>query len=255
MDTHWWMQKPLAKERPVDMKNHKTPRLAMGFALVYPTLLTWVYFIALARESSAVQQTAYTLGKLLQFGFPLVWAWFFRREMIGLPRPKLAGLIEGVAFGIAVSGGIWLAYHYWLAPMPFFEAATEPILDKLTALDLLTPSAFILLGVSYSLLHSLLEEYYWRWFVFARLAEATRLPTAIVVSSLGFMAHHVLIVGMYFGWFSAATWLFSLAIAIGGAAWAWLYHRSRSLIGPWLSHLLVDAAIFAVGYDLVFGNA
>jgi membrane protease YdiL (CAAX protease family) len=110
------------------------------------------------------------------------------------------------------------------------------------------------LGVFYSLVHSLLEEYYWRWFVFARLADVSKLPTAIAISSLGFMAHHVLIVGMYFGWTSAATWLFSLAIAVGGAVWAGLYHRSRSLIGPWLSHLLVDAAIFAVGYDLVFNR-
>ena len=61
-----------------------------------------------------------------------------------------------------------------------------------------------------------------------------------------------LILGTYFGWTSPATWLFSLAIAIGGAAWAWLYHRSGSLVGPWLSHLLVDAAIFVIGYHLVF---
>ena len=29
-----------------------------------------------------------------------------------------------------------------------------------------------------------------------------------------------------------------------GAAWAWIYHRSGSLLGPWLSHLLIDAGIF-----------
>jgi membrane protease YdiL (CAAX protease family) len=64
------------------------------------------------------------------------------------------------------------------------------------------------------------------------------------------MAHHVLVIGFYFGWTAPETWLFSFAVAIGGAVWAWLYHKSRSLVGPWLSHLLVDAAIFAVGYDL-----
>ena len=41
--------------------------------------------------------------------------------------------------------------------------------DKLTALGLQSPAAFIVLGVFYALVHSLLEEYYWRWFVFARL--------------------------------------------------------------------------------------
>ena len=32
---------------------------------------------------------------------------------------------------------------------------------------------------------------------------------------------------------------------------AWLYHRSRSLFGPWLSHALVDAGIVLVGFEIV----
>jgi membrane protease YdiL (CAAX protease family) len=43
----------------------------------------------------------------------------------------------------------------------------------------------------------------------------------------------------------------SLGVAVGGAVWARLYDRSGSLLGPWLSHLLVDAAIFFVGYELL----
>ena len=36
-----------------------------------------------------------------------------------------------------------------------------------------------------------------------------------------------------------------------GVVWALLYYRSKSLWGPWLSHAIVDAGIFAIGYDLV----
>jgi membrane protease YdiL (CAAX protease family) len=61
----------------------------------------------------------------------------------------------------------------------------------------------------------------------------------------------VLVLQLYFGWTSPLTWLFSAGVAIGGAFWAWLYNKSGSLYGPWLSHALVDAAIFAIGYDLV----
>jgi membrane protease YdiL (CAAX protease family) len=64
------------------------------------------------------------------------------------------------------------------------------------------------------------------------------------------MAHHVILLATYFGWSSPWTYAFSLAVAVGGAVWAWLYERSGSLVGPWLSHLVVDAAIFLVGYDL-----
>ena len=75
----------------------------------------------------------------------------------------------------------------------------------------------------------------------------------IVISSVGFMAHHVILLSVYFGWGSPLTYLFSLAVAVGGAFWAWLFAASRSLLGPWLSHMLVDAAIFLIGYDLVRG--
>ena len=40
-------------------------------------------------------------------------------------------------------------------------------------------------------------------------------------------------------------------MAVGGAAWAWLYERTKSIYASWVSHLLVDAAIFVVGWDLV----
>jgi len=40
-------------------------------------------------------------------------------------------------------------------------------------------------------------------------------------------------------------------VGAGGAFWAWLYHRSGALAGPWLGHLLADAAIFTIGFDLL----
>ena len=46
-------------------------------------------------------------------------------------------------------------------------------------------------------------------------------------------------------------YFFALATAVGGAYWAWLYNKTGSIYGPWASHLLIDAAIFAVGYDLI----
>ena len=73
----------------------------------------------------------------------------------------------------------------------------------------------------------------------------------MLISSLGFMAHHVIVLGFYFGWHSPWVYLLSLAVAIGGAFWAWLYDRTGSLAGPWLSHMLVDAGIFAVGYRMI----
>ena len=142
-------------------------------------------------------------------------------------------------------------YFIVLRPAGFFDAVAPLVREKVHGFGVHTLAAYLLLALFYSLIHSLLEEYYWRWFVFGQLSRGCNLPLAIAIASLGFAAHHVLVLGHYFGWVSPLTWLFSASIAIGGAFWSWLYHRSNSLLAPWLSHALIDAAIFAIGYDLI----
>ena len=65
------------------------------------------------------------------------------------------------------------------------------------------------------------------------------------------MGHHVIVLREFFEEAPWLAWLLSSAVAIGGVFWAWLYERTGSLFGPWLSHLLIDAGIFWIGYDLV----
>jgi membrane protease YdiL (CAAX protease family) len=79
------------------------------------------------------------------------------------------------------------------------------------------------------------------------------MPTAVAVlaSSVAFAAHHVILLAVYLGGISWLSVLFSLGVAVGGAVWAWIYHRRGSLLGPWLSHLTIDAGILIVGYDLI----
>ena len=144
-----------------------------------------------------------------------------------------------------------ILYRDWLGPAGYLDVAREPIREKLAGFGLTTVGRYVAFGAFLSLAHSFLEEYYWRWFVFGQLRRLVPLSAAIVVSSLGFMLHHVIVLSTYFGWFSLESVLFSLAVALGGAVWAWIYHRSDSLYGPWLSHAIVDVAVFAVGYDLM----
>ena len=133
---------------------------------------------------------------------------------------------------------------------PAFAGASQAIREKIVGLGIGGLWMYAAVGVFYALCHSALEEYYWRWFVFGQLRSRLRLVSAVAISSLAFMAHHVILLATYFGWSSPWTYAFSLSVAAGGAVWAWLYERSGSLVGPWLSHLVVDAAIFLVGYDL-----
>ena len=78
------------------------------------------------------------------------------------------------------------------------------------------------------------------------------ISVAIALSSIGFMLHHIVIVGAYFPdrfWMLALP--FSSCVAVGGAVWAWIYQRTESLYAAWLSHALIDAAIMGVGYMML----
>ncbi len=228
---------------------------AMLFALGFPSLLTWAYFVALADASVEARWGVYSLGKAIQFAFPVAW-------MLAIAgwRPWSSGHHRGGSTGASVGLGLALGlvalaamlalYHGWLKPTGQIAYAGTEIERKVRHFGVRGTPSFLALGAFYSLVHSFLEEYYWRWFVFGQLRWRMPWTLAVVLSSLGFMAHHVILLVVYFGWTPLAG-LFSLAVAVGGGVWAWLYHRTGSLWGPWLSHLLADAGIFVVAYDLV----
>ena len=226
----------------------------LGFAILLPTAVTLLYFVVLASAPAVVQQAAYGLGKIVQFGLPAVWIFAVRRERFEWLRPTWSGLVPNLLFGGAVVGLMMGLYWLWLNPTGYLSAespAGREIIDKVRGFGISSIWGYAALGAFYALVHSGLEEYYWRWFVFGQSREKMSLAAAITVSSLGFMLHHVILLGVYFDWALLPTALFSLAVAIGGVVWAWLYHRSGSLFGPWMGHLLIDAGIFLVGYDVV----
>lgn len=229
---------------------------AILFAMTYPTFLTWIYFTALKDSPGIWQQTAFGIGKLIQFGFPAIWIFVVERRSLtgqsfttrGLGIAALLGIFE-IAAGIAL-------YHFWLKPAGLFAGPQQEMLKKLSGFGLDSLLAYAMFATAYSLVHSWLEEYYWRWFVFRELSgehlEAKQLPTrALVISSLAFAAHHVVVLAGYFQWDSPWTYIFSAIVAIGGGLFGWLYWHSRSLYAAWLAHAFADAAIFLIGYDLV----
>jgi uncharacterized protein len=261
-----------------DLSRRPADAWAVAFALCYPTLLTCVFFVALAQQTAGLQQSVFLAGKSLQFLFPAFWVFAVQRRRSaagGLSQFSPGGLsrfspqrkwdcpltlspadskrllLIGLLFGAAVFAIMLLTYHAWFKPAGLLAGVGQNVNAKLAGFNLTGPVAFFVLATFYSLLHSFLEEYYWRWFAFGQLRRWVRPWTAIAISALGFTGHHIVVLSGYFGGFTWPTLLFSAAVAVGGAFWAWLYQRSGSLLGPWLSHVLIDVAIFVVGYDLI----
>lgn len=232
----------------------KAERPWLAFALIYPTLLAWVYFLGLpgVEGANALLQFAYAGGKTFQLLLPVL-IYFLVERRLPLPgRPRFGGLWPGLVFSAIVFAGMMTIYFFWLKRTPLFEGTAEQVSKKLTEFGLATPALYLVFGVFVSLPHALLEEYYWRWFVYGRLRKHVSVKTAMLLSSLGFMAHHVIVLAVYLpGYFWIGVVPLSLCIAAGGAFWAWLYERYGTIYSAWISHSLIDMAIFVIGYDLL----
>jgi membrane protease YdiL (CAAX protease family) len=85
------------------------------------------------------------------------------------------------------------------------------------------------------------------------LRRVVSVPRAAALSSVAFMVPHVYALATFLGPEQVtAIVVFTLCTGGGSAVWCWLYQRSGSLYAPWLSHVVVDGALFVVGFDLFF---
>ena len=228
---------------------------AMVAALAVPLLCALVYVVWIPHGNGG--RSAWFATKIWVLGYPLFFfsliglGGLVRREDRAAKWPSwrmviLTGLLSGT--GIALVG--WLMV---LTPVgDIVKDNSHNLVEKARDLGFATRGRFLMVATFITLLHSAMEEYYWRWFVFKRFLRHRSLGQAIAISSIGFMAHHVIVLGMFFGFENWMTYVFSIGVAIGGAAWAWLYSRSGNLYSAWISHAFVDAAIFWVGYDILF---
>jgi len=237
----------------------KRDDLGLLFALAFPTLSAWAYFELFAEPAGAeasgnpAMQIAWLTGKAIQFAFPLFWIWVIDRQVVWPSKPTVRGLGLGLSFGLLVAGLGLLLYYGVLRHHHLMREAPAMIEEKVRGFGAATPPRFVLFVGFLSLVHSLLEEYYWRWFVFGGLQRRIPYSAAIVVSAFAFMAFHVIDLAAFFpGKFWTLVAPLSACIAVGGMVWAWLYGRTGSIYAPWLSHLLIDLAIFTAGYDLLF---
>jgi membrane protease YdiL (CAAX protease family) len=225
----------------------KSSNFVLIFCLTFPFFLTLNYFVLLAGATPAIQKTAYAIGKIIQFALPVCWVAFVCKEQYCVRRINRSGLAEGCLFGVAAGALILLFYFALSAPGGLF-APDAPVCTAIGSRIRgfgLTETVFLLVGLFYAVIHSGLEEYYWRWFVYKKLS------CPIIFAALGFTAHHVIVLGTYFGIASPFCWIASFGVFIGGLYWCWLYRRSDSIWGAWIGHGFVDAAIFAAGYFII----
>jgi membrane protease YdiL (CAAX protease family) len=221
--------------------------LAVLPAMLVPFLASLFYFVLFSEYRFA--RLIYAATKV----FTLVWPLIAMRFILGDRLPALdlrdARHQRAIPSG-ALLGVVIVLLMFGLMPTPLGEmvnASAPSILKKTRELGVL--EHFWLFVLFLSLAHSLIEEYYWRWFVFGRLREIVSPVSAHFLAGAAFAAHHVVVATQFFplGWGIVLGGL----VGVGGVLWSVLYSRQGTLAGAWISHLIVDVGVMGIGYKLL----
>ena len=137
--------------------------VVLWFAIVFPSVMTYVYFSLLADSAAALQQMSFGVGKVLQFGLPVVWVWLFYRHRLRLMRGTDDDSVEprskpslglGVGFGLLVVVGMMGLFYWVIADSAAGVRLSGMVKEKIDSMGLASVGVYVAMGVFYTIFHS-----------------------------------------------------------------------------------------------------
>jgi len=164
------------------------------------------------------------------------------KEILGLDNIKFDEIKLGLFLGITFFIVIIVSYFLFKTLIDF-----DLILVDLEAKGI-NGRFFILVGIYICFGNSILEEFFFRGFIFLNLKK--NLKFAYLYSSSIFAIYHV---GIILVWFDVYIMLLALAgLTIGGLFFNYLALKSNNFLNSWLVHFFADAAIILIGINLFY---
>ncbi|MGB0154101.1 MAG: CPBP family intramembrane glutamic endopeptidase [Verrucomicrobiales bacterium] len=219
-------------------------------ALVLPLAASFFYFVLF--PGTAFGNGFYVLAKLNLLLWPVITTlWILKEPMVDktLKRRHKASLLQGTVFGIAVTALL----IYLVKGTPLGAVVGENVVqisERIVGLGV--ADHYLLFALFISFLHAGLEEFYWRWFVFGNARRLMPAGAAVALAAAGFAAHHIVVLSQFFslGW----GFILGSCVGIGGAVWSWIYHRTNSMWGAYISHVIIDLAIMWIGWEVLVAS-
>ena len=218
--------------------------LALALLAPVPSLGTAAAMILVP---GPVGQTLFMVAKIWLLVFPAFWYLVVERGRLSWSPPIDGGMGVGLLTGLVAGAVIGLAALFF----GIFDMDMGQLAGEVDEMGLATPRAYLLGALGWTFANSLMEEYVYRWFVFSQCERLMPRFAAVLASATVFTTHHVIALSTYLPWHLTA--LASLGVFLGGVLWAVLYARYRSIWPGWVSHIIADVAVFAVGWELLFG--
>ncbi len=198
-----------------------------------------------------VLRPGYGLKSALKIGvfffLPLL-LWISNRRLMlwQVFRPKKKGLLAALGLGVGLYGLILGGYY---VVRNYFDFSG--IVDSLSQHAGVNKDNFLFVSLYISFANSLLEEFFFRGFLFANLTACAGRKTGYLVSSVLFAAYHV---AMMIGWFSLPLFLLVMAgLLMGGMIFCRLNEKLGSIYPSWFVHMFANFAINTIGFILMLG--
>ena len=191
-------------------------------------------------------KSVFFISKLWILLIPLFGWVVIGKQKLSWSKPIHGGF--GVAAGLGILISVIILVMYSTAGKILIEP--QVVKEMAVRIGLANPYIYLAGAAYWILVNSVLEEYVWRWFVVKQCRVFMSPWAAIMISAICFTLHHIIAMQVYFGWLLVA--IASLGIFIGGALWSWCYFRYQSIWPGYVSHAIVDIAVFAIGYHLIF---
>jgi len=224
--------------------NRTTAVLALLLLAPVPTVgVTFAMYLMPGPTGRGV----FAIAKIWLVVFPAVWYLAVEHGTPSVSPIRRGGLATGAAVGLGLSAaiavGYWAVIGYMIDPAAVRQAAVS--------MELASPARFLTAAIGWTLVNSVVEEYVYRWFILRELRALMSDAAAVVGSAAIFTVHHVVSMNAYLD--PLPTLLGSVGVFLGGAIWSGLYLRYGSIWPGWISHALVDVAVFVAGWHLLFG--
>ena len=188
-----------------------------------------------------------SLYKIL-FIVPFAFAYFVEK------KSAKVSLFENFSFSVSLLGigGFFLVVYlgtYFLLNSIIDIGAIAANLTETIAVN----AGNVLILVLYMVfINSLLEEYFWRGFIYKRLRDTDYFsyPVLMLVTGVAFSFHHIM---FFYDWF---TWPLFLLATVGLTGFSiivnYLFEKTKDMYSCWFVHACADVAQALIGL-MVFG--
>ena len=154
-------------------------------------------------------------------------------------------LMYSLILGIGVYIGILVVY-FILKDFINLSNIIE-LLDKNASVD---KENFLWIALYISFVNSLLEEFFFRGFMFLNLKKISGRKFAYIVSSFVFSLYHVAIMG---SWFNPILFIIAMiGLFIGAIIFNYLNEKGGNIYNSWIVHMMANLSINTVGL-MMFG--